>query len=342
MKNPRLAHSWIISTVVMLATAGMATPGLHAQAILYDPGPGYLQASNSPFHVPSLIIEDFEDGLLNAPGVTEMTGTALVQTPAYYCDSVDADDGVIDGSGAAGHSLYANGSGMLEFMFDSVALGTLPTLVGLVLTDTSGQDVGFVINAFDGANVQIGTITGTFDDSGAFTGQTDEDRFFGFEHSLGIYRITIQVAVGNGIFEIDHLQYSTATNNDQRVGFVHNITTSASSRGSLGAAAGWILGRIDGGEYAGWGTDVPGHRAITSIRFTVQDQDLATPGTFACALFPEDPTNPGFPDFAGIVPLSSTQLPALGSGPGAWMVRLSRVNPVLVPIQGGGDVFIGF
>ena len=66
-----------------------------------------------------------------------------------FTDSVDADDGTIDGFGTDGRSHYAqDGTQGITYVFDSVVLGNLPTHAGLVWTDLSGtQDV--FLEAFD-------------------------------------------------------------------------------------------------------------------------------------------------------------------------------------------------
>src|SRR5690349_19688285 len=53
-------------------------------------------------------LEDFEDEQLNVPGVTASAGAPFA--PGSITDSVDADDGTIDGSGTAGFSFFS-GSG---------------------------------------------------------------------------------------------------------------------------------------------------------------------------------------------------------------------------------------
>src|SRR5215475_10221716 len=49
-------------------------------------------------------LETLEDALFNSPGVTRSTGS--ITNPGTITDSVDADDGNIDGSGLQGHSLF--------------------------------------------------------------------------------------------------------------------------------------------------------------------------------------------------------------------------------------------
>jgi hypothetical protein len=115
----------------------IAAPLSHA--LLIAPT-SYLSFSDSPFSSGSFsyfYLETFEDHLLNVPGVTASAGgvTSVVFGPSIH-DSVDADDGVIDGSGLNGDS-YFSGSGAagISFTFNAGALGSLPTSGGIVWTD---------------------------------------------------------------------------------------------------------------------------------------------------------------------------------------------------------------
>jgi hypothetical protein len=185
-----------------------------AAASLIGPTP-YSSFADSPFAGGSFswfYVEDFEDGLINTPGVSVSPLTSAIAV-AGYTDSVDGDDGVIDGSGSDGHSLWSNfASPYFQFDFDAGALGALPTHVGLVWTDvgqvTSGQygtsDVTF--EAFDQNGSSLG-INGPFLlGDGSISGTTDEDRFFGAVNDSGISRIVIRSPTTND-WEVDHLQY---------------------------------------------------------------------------------------------------------------------------------------
>jgi hypothetical protein len=174
-----------------------------ANASTLGPTP-YLSFSDSPFSGGGFdwfYLEDFEDGLLNTPGVTgdgAVTSTTPPPNPSII-DSVDADDGVIDGSGLNGDSYFRSFS--VTFTFDAIALGQLPTHAGLVWTDGEGT---ITFQAFDASNVLLGTVIGTHAQSGVYTGETAEDRFYGAINPGGISRIVISNAAG---IEVDHLQY---------------------------------------------------------------------------------------------------------------------------------------
>src|SRR5262249_22605979 len=85
------------------------TPGGTASTRYFGPTP-YLSFQDSPFRSGTFTyfyLEDFEDHLLNTPGVAADAGgvTSVIFGPGYH-DSVDADDGVIDGHGGLGDSYF--------------------------------------------------------------------------------------------------------------------------------------------------------------------------------------------------------------------------------------------
>jgi len=192
----------------IFATVAVATS---VQAQFQGPSP-YLQFSDSPFAGGTyqyFHLETFEDGALNTPGVTATGGTVI--GPSSLTDSVDADDGVIDGSGTRGHSWYSNGVRTLRFDFSAVALETLPTHAGLVWTDVGVTDSGLGFGdvrfeAFDSGGLSLGVLTGSNLGDGAANGGTAEDRFFGMIHPGGISRIEMSVPTSSD-WEVDHLQY---------------------------------------------------------------------------------------------------------------------------------------
>ena len=171
----------------------------------FGPTP-YLSFADSPFAVLSFsyfYLEDFEDGLLNVPGVI-LGGSqpSDILGPAFYTDSVDADDGLIDGSGKGGHSLWVHSGNQPTII--TFTLGNLPTHVGLVWTD-GYTNVNVQLQAFGPGNVLLGTVgPAVLGDSSSF-GETAEDRFFGWSDLGGIQSIVLTDS-GAGT-EVDHLQF---------------------------------------------------------------------------------------------------------------------------------------
>jgi hypothetical protein len=168
----------------------------------------YLSTADSPWSAvsfSSFYLENFEDGALNTLGATSAGATSIVDAGNQFADSVDGDDGTIDGSGTAGRSHYTtNGVAGIEYNFNAGALGGLPTHVGIVWTDLSGSADVFV-DAYDSASQLLGTIAAGALNDGLSTGQTAEDRFLGWVHPGGIAQIRIHQSGSD--MEVDHLQY---------------------------------------------------------------------------------------------------------------------------------------
>lgn len=166
----------------------------------------YAQASDSPIAGNITSLENFEDGLLNTPSVTADAGGVV--SPGIFTDSVDGDDGVLDGSGRAGRSWYSSGRNFHNFTFS----GSLPTYVGIVVTDIGNVQFGtlaygdFSFKAYDASNNQIGSGMTFFFGDGSINGETAEDRFTGVYWAGGISRIQIGFANSTD-WEVDHLQY---------------------------------------------------------------------------------------------------------------------------------------
>jgi len=196
--------------VLAVAALAVSSSVQAAPASFYGPTP-YVQASDSPFTTAGLTyyyLEDFEDGLLNTPGVTASAGSFLTTTgyAASVIDSVDADDGAIDGSGNNGESWFSSvGTAGLTFTFDAGVLGSLPTQAGIVWTDGVNP---VTFEAFDAWGASLGTVGPIDTADGNFSGGTAEDRFFGVMYSGGISKI--RVFSGASGIEVDHLQYGAS------------------------------------------------------------------------------------------------------------------------------------
>jgi hypothetical protein len=181
---------------------------LSGSALAQGIGPTpYLQVSDSPWAAyvgtSNFYLENFEDGLLNTPGVKSSPGAGIIK-PGLLTDSVDEDDGVIDGKGYYGHAWYfSKGTQGITFTFDSAVLGGLPTMAGLVWTDGAGT---IEFEAFDKNGISLGKIFGDHANA-EYSGLTEDDRFYGWEHAEGIGSIFIRNTKGG--IEVDHLQYGT-------------------------------------------------------------------------------------------------------------------------------------
>ena len=161
----------------------------------------YLSKADSPFlaeiSAGSVYLEDFEDGDFDTPGLTQ--SGSITTAGQFLTDSVDGDDGVIDGSGLNGRDIF----GMGTLQFDPNVLGGYPTRVGVVWTD-GGQGATTTIEAFDPFGVSFGAQTYSFADN-SITGETAEDCFVGVVHPGGISKLVISNAAGG--IELDHIQY---------------------------------------------------------------------------------------------------------------------------------------
>jgi len=236
--NVLFANSDALST-----TASFNTPGIYILRLIATDGQltasddltidvtsdsditpfNYRSFNDSPwasFSGPYFYLEDFEDHALNTPGV-RATGGGLVSVlfgPLAH-DSVDADDGVLDGSGLAGDNFFnLNGSSGIKFVFDQQVLGHFPTHVAMVYTDGAGQTF---FEVFDANGVSLGTkgpfsfpITSHF-------GEVTNDFFLGAYHREGISGIHIWSTQGG--IEVDHLQYGYQS------GFVGNTPPTVSA-----------------------------------------------------------------------------------------------------------------
>lgn len=158
-------------------------------------------------------LETFEDGALNTPSVTGNGGTF---SGGPTVDSVDVDDGSIDGSGLNGTSyvvsITAGSNPQITFEFSILpGTGELPTHVGLVWTDGLPEDITVTFEAFDELGNSLGTIVASGFPDGVNTGTTADDRFFGVIDFGGISEVTIKNSNTQTFgIEVDHLQYGVA------------------------------------------------------------------------------------------------------------------------------------
>ena len=183
-------------SLVHLAASLGAICALPAQALeFYGPTP-YLSVADTPpgFASGAMDIEDCEDGVVDPRLFT----SASIIAPGGITDSVDADDGAIDGSGIGGHSLFGFPPFEVEF------LPPLPISAGLVWTD-GGTPTEVTFEAFGPDGLSLGSIGPFTIGDGNNSGGTDEDRFFGVHDEGGILRL--RVSHTSGGIEIDHIQF---------------------------------------------------------------------------------------------------------------------------------------
>jgi hypothetical protein len=203
----RSLRSQYLRLVILMAVAVLLVAAPASAASLLGPTP-YLSFADSPFSglgLSNFQLENFQDNSLNTPGVSANFGAPT--GPFGLTDSVDADDGSIDGSGTGGISFFSgSGATGITFTFDAAALGgSLPTHAGIVWTDGSGTTL---FEAFGPGLVSLGTLGPFSLSDGSFTGGTAEDRFFGVSDLGGILAIKISNTAGG--IEVDHLQYGNA------------------------------------------------------------------------------------------------------------------------------------
>ncbi len=167
----------------------------------FGPSP-YLKFEDSPFAGDAgfgFCNETLEDGFFDIP---EATGDGSVAGPFGQADSVDADDGQIDGSGSAGRS-YFSGAGSITIEFAKPRRNGLPFRVGLVWTD-GGLAAPVTFEAFGPDGESIGTVGPAVHADLSNNGETAEDRFYGVSYALGVSKIRISNTAGG--IEVDHIQ----------------------------------------------------------------------------------------------------------------------------------------
>lgn len=191
--------------------AGLLTLGFAGQSIatpiFWGPSP-YLSEADIPvgFYEAGgpILLENFEDSTLHS-SITASGGYVIPPYPSapWAIDSVDGDDGTIDGSGSGGHSwFFPSGSTGVSFTF---VFSSPVTAAGLVWTDGSGTTT---FEAFGIGGATLGTMGPFSLADGSYGGGTAEDRFFGVQDLDGIS--AIKISNTNAGIEVDHVQYGNA------------------------------------------------------------------------------------------------------------------------------------
>lgn len=215
----------ITSLVILTAFANMSFAGVYLGPTPYTSFNNSISgASISPFATTSFNyfhLENFEDGSFNVPGVS-LREFAALDIATSFSDSVDGDDGTIDGFATGStRSLFADRrTTSFTFDFSSSVLGVLPTHAGIVWTDVGRQAAGggnpsaaeLVDNTFFeafGPGGQSLGLQGPFSLGDAVINRTtSEDRFLGIVNLDGISAIRISMP-GKNNWEVDHLQYGS-------------------------------------------------------------------------------------------------------------------------------------
>ena len=195
------AAAGAIAVVSLFGGVAQAAP-----ATFFFNNTSYLSAGDIPagFYASGApaVLSDLENDLLD-PTLSGSAGSII--GPGVFDglrDSVDVDDGALDGSGLAGHSWFSpDGPTGVTFTFVG---GVLPTAFGIVWTDGGGA---VTFSAMDGNGNVLGSIRPDEFADGSSSGTTAEDRFFGVTFDGGIKSIFIKN--GGGGIELDHIQYGS-------------------------------------------------------------------------------------------------------------------------------------
>jgi PEP-CTERM motif len=197
----------LIAVLLCTGTAAMAASSAN-QGIFFGPTP-YLSSADVPngFYssAGATVLENFEDGSLHA-SLQGSGGSIIINTFQGIRDSVDSDDGVINGTcgpQTPGRCVsWFNGGGSTGTTFTFTGVGPLPTAFGLVWTDGAGT---ITFSALDANGQSLGSMSVNGIPDANFASGTAEDRFFGVQFAGGIRSISIKNS-GGGI-ELDHIQY---------------------------------------------------------------------------------------------------------------------------------------
>jgi hypothetical protein len=213
----------VIRLALCLGLLLISNSAAHAAFTVFGPTP-YRSAADSPFDLSGLgttfFLENFEDDILS-PGLYFERGYPDSTRPILN-NSVDEDDGVIDGNDAGGHSVRAMplfaciGSSCTNdalWSFELMSSGSFPTATGIVITGSNGAAGQIVVEASEFPSGQYELFT--FDIEGIISQplNANDDLFIGFLNPLGIFSVKLQQYrrshEGVPFFPptFDHLQY---------------------------------------------------------------------------------------------------------------------------------------
>jgi hypothetical protein len=191
-----LLSSLLSSLLVILSGARAGAVG----TAFFGPTP-YTSPADNVYEIEfGTCLENFEDNSLDPDGVT---GNGVFIDPGPITDSVDSDDGSIDGFGRDGHSYFSPaGVAGITITFDPQRKEGLPHIAALVWTD-GGVGSAITFEAFGPDGQSLGTTGPFMHADGDFGGATGEDRYYAIATSLGVSSINLRNTLGG--IEVDHL-----------------------------------------------------------------------------------------------------------------------------------------
>jgi hypothetical protein len=190
---------------MMLAGLACSAATQAASTFYYDANSNYRGLASGPFNAMAgpgnLSVENFEDGLVNTVGMSINRG--VVRGATATTDSVDRDDGQVDGLGQAGRSFTSGSHTSITIRFTPQG-GNTPQMAGLAWTDGRQNSI-VVMKAWDRNGQYLGFIRARMGDLSR-NGTTGDDRFLGLTNENGISRIEIRSNYAG--FEVDHVQFA--------------------------------------------------------------------------------------------------------------------------------------
>lgn len=203
--------SHITRTLCALFLFGVL-PLANAATTTFGPS-AYLQTGDTPagFFCAGCVgwIEDFElaegaDSFITMDNGELLGPNTFSGLMNSVTDSVDGDDGVVDGTGNDGSSWFADSNSV------TVSFANTVKNAGLVFTDGDRVSTNIRLEAFDSDGNSLAHIDAGDLADDMFTGETAEDTFLGFQDTdARIASITLSMDGGTGI-EIDHVHWQEA------------------------------------------------------------------------------------------------------------------------------------
>jgi hypothetical protein len=207
MRSKRAVRACVYTCICVLMVLAWSAAPLHAAAAtgVFSP---YFSLANSPLVTgsPGFKFEDFEPSSPSLPtlGINLTTVHPSSVDPGL---SVDGDDGSIDGSGAAGHSLTVPtqaGTTGATFSFNNIVLGGYPKSAAVAVTAYAGNQLVFTV--FDTSNAVSGTFTLT---NVSTSTPTADDFLFAASDPAGIGAISVSSNNAFTHLHLDHVQLDT-------------------------------------------------------------------------------------------------------------------------------------